>query len=370
MVLPQRGRTRRAAIRRGGGPAGLGLRPPRGRRVLRAGLALQRRRTGRFVAFGRPDQHFRARYRLRRQWQRRLSGQRGLPGHLARRRRPVVRAGVQPAERPGRPQRRGRLADRRLLRLRLRRRSRLARTEHRRARREQRGHAGGVPLVPGRLGLLHRRGGGPLLRRQQRDRQRRRLQRRPGLRPDLRQRRAHPHPLERRQRGSALPGRRCHLRVRHQPEHRPVVAGGRAVPGRRRRGHRHRRRELLRRQIGLPQDLRPQHGVRPGLERHPQRGDHRLARAGRRAGQRPARRGGGDDRQHHLRPQRSQRRGDLGRADQRSGDRLPRDGRPHRRGIPGRDRPDFERDRRLRRAVGHRGGDPRSQRRRSRTRHW
>ena len=59
-------------------------------------------------------------------------------------------------------------------------------------------------------------------------------------RPDVQQRRAHPHHVERRQRRHGKPGRRAHLPVQHQPEHRPLLAGRRPVP--RRRGCRHRHR--------------------------------------------------------------------------------------------------------------------------------
>ena len=52
--------------------------------------------------------------------------------------------------------------------------------------------------------------------------------------------------------GTGNPAGGPHLPVQHEPEHRPLVAGRRPVPRRRRRRHRHRRRELLRRAPRTP----------------------------------------------------------------------------------------------------------------------
>ena len=112
--------------------------------------------------------------------------------------------------------------------------------EHLRACREQRGDAGRLPVVLGRLRVLDRGGGRPLLRRQQRAHQRRGLDRGRVLRADLRQRGPHPHPLERRQLGHRESRRRARLPVQHDAEHRQLVAGRGSVPRRRRRRHRRR----------------------------------------------------------------------------------------------------------------------------------
>ena len=201
LVLAQRGQPRRAAGGRRRRPRREGLRLPPQQRDRRRRLALQRGRPGGLLAVGRADLARRHRHGLRRQRRRpptpRAAATRPSP---TRRRRPVVRPGDQPGHRPDAALGSRGLADRRRLRRRLRRRGRLARPEHVRAGRRQRRHAGRVPVVPGRLGVLDRGGGRPLRRRQQRDHQRRRLQRRHRLRADLRQRRAHPHPLERGQR--------------------------------------------------------------------------------------------------------------------------------------------------------------------------
>ena len=69
-VLTERRQPRRAALGGRGRPLRQGLRLPPLRRARCRGVALQRRRARRLVAFGRADQRERARHRLRRQRQR------------------------------------------------------------------------------------------------------------------------------------------------------------------------------------------------------------------------------------------------------------------------------------------------------------
>ena len=264
----------------------MGARVPHQRRRSGGRLAVLHRRARRLVAVGRAHQRQRARHRLRRRRQRRQPDLGRLLRHRPQRGHPVVRPGDEPRDRSRGPLLRAGRDDRRRLRRRLRRRGRIARAEHRRAGGGERCHARRVPVVLGRLRLLDRRGGRPLRRRQQRDHQWRGLQRRCRLRAVLRQRRPHPHPVERGQRRDRQPDRRADLPVRHEPEHRPLVAGRRPVPRRGRRRHRDRGRELLRGRLGLEQGLRHQHELRPGLEHHPERRHRRLARPRRRAGQR------------------------------------------------------------------------------------
>ena len=345
----------------------MGVRLPPQRRRAGRRLAVLHRRAHRLVAVGRAHRRQRDRHRLRRRGQRRQPDVGRLLRHRPQREHPVVRPGDQPRDRPrDGPLRRGGGDDRRRLRRRLWRRGRIAGAEHLRAGGGERRHARRVPVVLGRFRLLDRRGGRPLRRRQQRDHQRRGLQPRRRLRADLRPRRPHPHPLQRRQRRDGQPGRRAVLPVRHQPEHRPLVAGRRAVPRRRRRRHRHRGRELLRGRLGLEQGLRHQHELRPGLEHDLERHHRRLARPRRRAGQRAARRDRGDadrgadgDDGNRLRAQRHQRRARVGGGHERGGHRVSRDRRPQRRRLPGRHRADDQRDRRLRRPLGRAGGDAR-----------
>ena len=120
-----------------------------------------------------------------------------LPGHHSERGRPVVRPGDQPGDRPHGPFRGVGVAHRRQLRRQLRGRGRIARAEHLRPGRQQRGHARRLPVVLRRLGLLDGGGGRPLQRQQQRDHQRRGLQRGFRLRRVVRQRGPHPHHDER-----------------------------------------------------------------------------------------------------------------------------------------------------------------------------
>ncbi len=70
--------------------------------------------------------------------------------------------------------------------------------------------------------------------------------------------------------------------------------------------------------LGLEQDLRHQHRLRPGLERPAQRRHRRFARPRRRAGQRAARCGRRDPGGDHLRAERDQRRRHLVGADLRA----------------------------------------------------
>ncbi len=170
-------------------------------------------------------------------------------------------------------------------------------------------------MVLGGLGVLDGGGGRPLRRRQQRDHQRRRLQRGVAYGQTYGDG-GHIRILSSAgNAGTGNPAGGLICQYDTTPEHRPLVTGSRPVPRRRRRGHRHRRRQLLPGRLGLGQGLRAQHGLWPGLERHPQRHHGRLARPGRRPGQRPARRRGGHAGRDHLRAQRHQRRRRLVRPD-------------------------------------------------------
>ena len=278
-----------------GDRAGLGLRLPPQRRLGRRRLALQRRRARRLLAVGRPDQRQRARHGLRRQRRHHRAGVRRLPGHHPQRRRPVVRPGDQPRHRPHAPFGRRRLADRRLLRRRLRRRGGLARAEHR-----TRWAPATAPCWAASRGS-----------RATRCSRRRRW---PTSTPTATTRSsavatpapawptARPTPTAatsassraRATRDQPAPngGLICQYNT-NQNIDRSSPAVGQFLAGGGRR-HRHRRRELLLGSIGLQQGLRHQHQLRSGLERSAQRGDRRLARPGRRDGQRAARRRRGD----------------------------------------------------------------------------
>ena len=178
-----------------------------------------------------------------------------------------------------------------------------------RARRRQRRHAGRLPLVLGRLGVLDGRGGRPLRRRQQRDHQRRRLERR--RRPTGRPTATAGTSASSRAPATLAPanpagGLICQYNTnqnidRSSPAVGQFLAGGGVgiVIG---------DGSFYAGRLGLQQGLRHQHRLRPGLERHAQRRHGRLARPGRRAGQRAARRRRGHGGEHRLRAQRHQRR--------------------------------------------------------------
>ena len=174
-LVAQRRQPGRAARRRRGRPRRTRLRLPSERWLGPRRLALQRGRAGRLLTVGGAHRRQRPRHGVRRRRHRGHPHHGWVPGHRPQRRRPVVRPGDQPRDRPRAPQRRGGLADGRLLRRRVRRRGRLARPEHRRARCGQRSGVGGLPVVLRRLGVLDRGGGRSVRRRQQRDHQRRRL---------------------------------------------------------------------------------------------------------------------------------------------------------------------------------------------------
>ena len=296
---------------------------------------------------------------------------RRLPGHHQHRGRPVVRPGDQPRHRPDPALGRRRVPDRRQLRRRLRRRGRSLGQNTVRARRRQRGDAGRVPVVPGGLGLLDRGRRRPLRRRQQRDHQRRRLQRRRGLRADLQQRRAHPHPLERRQRRDPpTPPAGCICQYntnqnidRSSPAVGQFLAGGAVgivigdgsyYSGR----------------LGLEQGLRHQHRLWPGLERQLNgvTADSPALANVRATDSSTSSKGPPANTIYVL-------NGTNGAAIWSAattgpGHRLARHGRPHRRRLPGRHRAHHRRHRHLRRQVGGRGGHVGRPTTGSRTRPW
>ena len=140
-----------------------------------------------------------------------------------------------------------------------------------------------VAAVLRRQRVLHR-GGGRLLRHRLG-----RLRRRRGVVAGVRPRDAL---LQRRACPDLQRPRRTDLQRQHERGGR-LLPRRRAHPARRRLRHRHRDRHLLPgcRRREHRQGLR--HQVPPGVERHPRRLDGRQPRAGRRAGQRAARRGRG-----------------------------------------------------------------------------
>ena len=343
-----------------GDRAGPGLRLPPLRRIGRGRLAVQRRRAGRLVPVGRPDRQ-RTRLGLRRH-----AATRPTPPPVATRPSPT-RGGDQwfvqetnPGTDPTPHNGRGRLADRGQLRGRLRRGGGFARAEHR---------TRSAPATARCSGAS--RGSRPT-----RSSRRRRS---PTSTPTATTRssaaatRAPASPTGRptataatsassrapATRDSGNPGRRSHLRVRHEPEHRPRPRrpsvssspdGGVGIVDR--------RRELL---LGGASDTNKVFALNTGCglawsdtlngltTDSPALADV----TGQWAARRRRRDVGGD----HLRPQRRQRRRPLVGSDLGRGDRLTGDGRPHRRRLPGRHRAHHQRHRHLRRQVGGRGGD-------------
>ena len=174
------------------------------------------------------------------------------------------------------------------------------------------------------------------------------------------QRWAHPHPV----RAPATPdhrepGGRPDLPVQHQPEHRPLVAGRRPVPRRRRRGHRDRRRQLLPGRLRTRTRSSPSTraaawpGATPSTGSPPTRPPSPTSQGN---GQLDVVEGTSAGTIYVL-------NGTNGAAvwsapTSGPGHRLPRHGRPHRRGLPGRHRAHHQRDRHLRRALGRPGGAP------------
>ena len=337
--------------------AGQRLRLPPQRRHRRRRLALQRRRAGRLLAFGRAHRRRRHRHRLRRAAATPADPTAG--GYQAISPNGGDQWFVQetnPGDRPHAALGRRGLADRRqpTPAATASRRDRSGRTPTRSAPATARCWA--ASRGSGRLGLLDGGGGRPLRGRQQRDHQRRRLQRRCRLR--------------RRPTPTAATSASSRARATPAPGTRPAASSASTTRTRTSTARRRRSGQFLAGgAVGIAIGDGSYYSGASDSDKvfalntscglawsdSPQRRHRRLARPGRRAGQRPARR-----RRRHRRPGtiyvlNGTNGGVIWSADDRGpGHRLAGDGRPHRRRLPGRHRPDHQRHRHLRRPLGRR----------------